>query len=155
MIDDLFNPNPEGTDRLHAGFYLLKMRRSSRIDVPVRVWFGPPEDPDYRQYQDANAPSGMSYTPIALRPTLERSPRWQVEINGILFGDPDNPPCIAGRPVETLDGIWPQCMAEPIDQDEYEYRVARSDWAEQWDGDDPYSGTGARVDPMTARLPFQ
>jgi hypothetical protein len=141
VILDLFNPRPEGADALEQGFYLVKMRRSGRIDVPLRIWFGPPEDPETR------------HLPMAERAVLDRSWRWQLEINGVLFGDEDNPPHIAGRPILTLEGIWPEAKAEPIDQADYEYRVARADYAESWDENDPYGGTGARVDPMTATLP--
>lgn len=154
MIVDAFNPRPEGSDRLEEGFYLLTMHRSGRVSVPIRIWFGPPEDPDFLTCADADSPSGQRYIPIAERVTFDRSPRWQVEINGVPFGDPDNPACIAGRPIDTLDEIWPRCARVLIDQREYEYRVARAVWAEAHDENDPFGGTGARVDPMTATLPF-
>lgn len=140
-IPDLFDPRPDGADALEAGFYLLKMRRSGRVDVPIRIWFGPPEDPDSRAL------------PIDNRWKLDRAWRWNIEINGVLFGDPDQPVHIAGRPVETLEGIWPEAKAEPIDQPEYEFRVARADYAERWDENDPFGGTGAKIDPLTATLP--
>lgn len=101
--------------------------------MPIRIWFGPPEE-------DGEP--------------LDRSPRWQVEINGIPFGDWEAPPTIAGRAVETLEGIWPQCMSNPIDEAEYRYRVDRAEYAESYDPADPFARTGGRVDPMTARLPF-
>lgn len=141
MIPDLFNPHPDGVDALEQGFFMLSMSRSGRVSVPIRVWFGPPEDPDTRHLR------------IGARLKLDRSWRWQIEINGVLAGDPDTPAYIAGRPIETLEGIWPEAKANPIDQAEYEYRVARADYAERWDENDPYGGTGARVDPLTATLP--
>lgn len=145
MIQDPFNRERDGADDLEEGFFLLKKRRAGRVDVPIRIWFGPPEDLEHDR---------EGYVPIAERPVLDRSWRWQVEINGVLAGDPDSPAHISGRPVDSLVGIWPECKSEPIDRAEYEYRVARADWAERFDEDDPYGGTGARIDPMTAPLPM-
>lgn len=142
LVDDLFNPNPDGSDRLKEGFYLLKKHRSGRVSVPLRIWFGPPEDPETVD------------RPIAERTIMDRSPRWQIEINGVLAGDPECPACISGRPVELLEDIWPVAKGEPIERYEYEYRVARAAYAEQYDPNDPFGGTGAKIDPMTATLPF-
>lgn len=143
MIDDVFNPIQEGADGLEPGFYLLPKRRAGRVDVPIRIWFGPPDDPE------------TMHLPVAQRAQLDRSWRWQIEINGVLAGDPDFPACIAGWPVDELGEIWPVAKGYPIDQAEYDYRVARAVHAEQYDERDAFGGTGSRVDPMTARLPFQ
>jgi hypothetical protein len=141
MIEIMFHPVQAGADALTVGFFLLKKRRGGRVDVPVRVAFSPPPDPD--------APG-----PLIDRPALDRSPRWMVEINGVLFGDPDNPVCIAGREVTTLEGIWPEAKAHPSTEEEYRYRVARADHAELYDDRDPFGGTAAYVDPLTATLPM-
>lgn len=135
MIPDLFNPHPAGADALREGCFLLKKRRAGRVDVPIRIFFGPPRDPDTGE-------------------PMDRSWRWQVEINGVLAGDPERPAYIGGFPVESIDVFWPHCATEPIDRAEYDYRVARADYAEEHDPDDPYGGTGARIDPLTATLPF-
>jgi hypothetical protein len=135
MIDEPWIRDRSGADALEEGYFLLKKRRAGRIDVPVRVFFGPPLDPDTGEEMD-------------------RAPLWQLEINGVNAGYPERPACISGRPVDSLEGIWPECKSEPIDKAEYDYRVARADWAEQHDENDPFGGTGAKVDPMTATLPF-
>jgi hypothetical protein len=141
MIETMFHPRQLGADALEEGFFLLPKRRAGRVDVPVRIAFAPPPDPD-------------AAGPLIDRPVLDRSPRWLVDINGILFGDPDNPVCIAGRPVETLEGIWPEAKAHPSTEAEYRYRVARADYAEIYDENDPFGGTAARIDPLTATLPM-
>lgn len=121
-----------GVDAVEEGYYLL--RREGRVDVPIRIWFGWPLDPETNEL-------------------LERSPRWMVEINGDLAGDPDAPARIDGRPIESLVGIWPECRRWPTDRADYEYRVDRARFAQQHDPSDPFADAG-RVDPMTAPLPF-
>lgn len=153
MIQDLYIRDQDGADALEEGFFLLTKHRSGRVSVPVRIWFGPPEDPETRR-RWVSGEQRWEYVPIAERRPLDRSPRWQVEINGVLAGDPDEPAMISGRPVDDIGDVWPVCKREPIDRVEYEYRVARADHAEQHDPDDPFGGTGAKIDPMTARLPF-
>lgn len=137
LIDDIMmrDRDQDGPDGLQAGYFLLPMRRSDRVDVPIRIWFGPPEDPD---------------EPGAY---LDRGHAWHIEINGIEAGDPDNPACIAGRPIEHLDEIWPRAKAFPITADDYAFRVARADHAEQWDENDAFGGTGRKIDPLTVTLP--
>jgi hypothetical protein len=136
MIVDMFNPAPDGADALEEGCYLFRRGPSGRIDIPLRIWFGPPQNPDA---VDA--------------PPLDRSPRWQVEINGGLYGDPDQPVFIGNHPVETLVGIWPNAKLRPTTREDYDYRVARADHAALYDADDPFAITGGRVDPMTSTLP--
>jgi len=136
MIPDLYNPCQSGPDALVAGTYLRRSR--GRVDIPVRIWFGPPQDPEDR---DA---------------VLDRSWRWQIEINGGLYGDPDNPVFVGDRPLLTLDGIWPEALKYPAEQadfDEYEYRVALADHAALHDPRDAFARTGGRIDPMQCTLP--
>lgn len=135
MIPDLYNPNPTGADALVEGYY-LRRGRSGRIDIPVRVWFGPPQDPDNRNL------------------ILDRAQRWQIEINGGLYGDPDQPVFIDRWPVEHYSDVWPLGEHSRITRDEYEYRVARADHAALYDPTDPFGVTGGRIDPMTCTLPF-
>lgn len=133
MIADPFNPVQDGADRLEEGYFLLDMHRSGRVAVPIHVWYGPPIDEDGQP--------------------MDRSWRWQIEINGVLAGDPDAPACIAGRPVDELGEIWPHCKRHPIDESDYRFRTDRANWAERYDDRDPFAGTGRKIDPMTAPLP--
>lgn len=134
MIPNPFLRPQPGADGLVEGCYLLKVGEG-RVDVPIRIWFGPPIDPI----------DGTE---------LDRRARWQIHVNGIEYGDPDYPPVIAGRPVDHLDQIWPRCATMPIPVEEYNYRVDRAEYAEEWDQDDPFARTGGRVDPMQAAMPF-
>lgn len=134
MVEDLFIREQDGVDALEEGWFLLKRRRAGRVDVPIRIWFGPPQDSETGAIMD-------------------RSWRWQIEINGVDALNPDQPAMISGQPVTSLEGIWPEAKTEPIDKAEYDYRVARAAWAEEHDENDPYGGTGARIDPLTATLP--
>lgn len=144
MIPDEFIMDQDGADALEEGFYLLTMSRSERVDVPVAIWFAPPPDAEHPNSEGV---------PPRFMPTLDRSPRWMVEVNGVLIGDPDAPACIAGRPIEFLDEIWPRCARDQIDERDYRYRVDRALHAEQFDAADPFGGTGRKVDPLTATLP--
>jgi hypothetical protein len=134
MIPDPFIREREGVDALQEGYFLLKLS-GLRIDVPIRIWFGQPADP--------------------LDPTvlLDRAPRWQIEINGILLGDPENPPLISGQPVDDIVRFWPRCSADRIEEAEYAYRIDRAQYAEDYDPSDPFARTGGRVNPLTASLP--
>ncbi|QTH19631.1 hypothetical protein HRJ34_14735 [Rhizorhabdus wittichii] len=146
LVQFPYSRQQPGVDAVEEGYYLL--RREGRVDVPIRIWFGWPLDPETNEL-------------------LDRSPRWQIEINGILAGDPDEPAYIDGRPVLTLEGIWPDCRKHPIvpgldgldeherrdrERREYEFRVARAEHARTWDANDPFA-TAGRIDPMTAPLP--
>ncbi|MBX9814054.1 MAG: hypothetical protein K2X76_05070 [Sphingomonas sp.] len=133
MIPDPLIQARASADGLVAGFYLLPRRRAGRVDLPVRIWFGPPEDEDG--------------TP------LDRSPRWQVAIAGTVL-DFYEPVRLGGMTISALDDVWPACAAHPIDEADYRYRIARQDYAAAHDPEDPFGTPGARIDPMTARLPF-
>lgn len=134
MIPDPFIRDRGGDpDALEEGYFLLEMHRSGRVSVPIRIWFGPPLDEEGQP--------------------MERSWRWQIEINGVLFGDPDAPPAIAGRPIDRLDEFWPHCKRCPITAEDYRYRVDRANHAEKYDENDPFGGTGRRIDVLTAPLP--
>lgn len=120
-----------GVDALEEGCFLIQRRRADRVDVPVRIWFGPPLDPETLEEMD-------------------RSPRWQIDIAGVPF---DEPLYFGGMTISSLIDFWPACKREPIDRAEYDYRVARTNWAIANDPDDAFATVGGRIDPMTATLP--
>src|SRR3546814_16998233 len=59
VIADRFTRDQGGTAPLVEGFYLLNLNRARRVSIPVRIWFGPPLDPETRE-------------------EMERAPRWQI-----------------------------------------------------------------------------
>lgn len=132
MIPDPYLREQGVPDALVEGFYLIKRRRAGRIDMPVRIWFGAPLDEEGNE--------------------LDRSHRWQIMVAGILLGD--EPLAIGGVTIAHLSDLWPACADEPIDRDEYDYRIERAAWAAQYDPTDPFATPGGRIDPMTAPLPF-
>lgn len=131
MIADPFIREQSGPDRLIAGCYLISRQRADRVDMPVRIWFGPPLD------EDGNA--------------LDRSYRWQVAVCGMVL---DEPARIGGITINDISDIWPTCASNPIGRDEYEFRLARASYAAANDPNDPFGTPGGRIDPMTAPLPF-
>lgn len=133
MIPDPFLRVQESADALEEGYFLLQRRRARRVDLPVRIWFGPPIDEDGEE--------------------LDRSPRWQVMIAGALLGV--DPWRLAGLLITSLADVWPACRNDPIEEPDYRYRMQRQEWSGQYDPEDPFGSPGSKIDPMTARLPFQ
>ena len=120
-----------GADALVEGHYLVQRRRARRVDIPVRIWFGPPLDPETREEMD-------------------RSPRWQIEIAGTLF---DEPLTIGNVPFNDLSDFWPAIANEPITAQEYRFRLEMAAWAQTHDPDNALASPGGRISPMTATLP--
>lgn len=134
MIRDRFIREQEGVDALEEGYFLLQRRRSQRVDMPVRIMFDAPVDPDTGE-------------------ALDRSPRWRVLIGGVEVDE--EPFWLGGVQFQTMTDFWPRCKMEPIDAQEYEYRMQRQAWASDYDPYDPFGTPGGRINPMTATLPFQ
>jgi len=132
MIPDPFIHARGGADPLIEGFYLIRMDRSRRVSVPVRVWYGPPTDPV----------TGEEF---------DRSPRWQIQVGFQRLED--QPIRVGPLRFDTLDDVWPRCAKDPIDEVDYRYRLERAEWAAGNDETDPYSQLGGRIDPMTCALP--
>jgi hypothetical protein len=128
-----FDNDQSGIGGLVAGHYLYRRDLAQMLPVPIMVEFAAPRDPETGE-------------------RLDRSPRWQFWIRGKLYGSED-PPYWGGFEVDEdrLDKIWPKCMRWPIDEEEYEFLVARHQWAIENDHDDPHGGD-IKIDPMTAPL---
>ena len=129
--DDLFDPRPEGSDAPVAGFY--QWLRHGRPAVPVRIWFGPPLDPETGEEMD-------------------RSWRWQMLAAGrpvvALEEDRDGP----FDPVWA--DVWPQVSHDPIPPSEYEFLIATIRHAESYDPDSPFAKPFRKIDLRSATLPF-
>lgn len=80
-----------------AGFYRTKLARGGPW-CGVRIWFGAPPDPETGEL-------------------LDRSHRWQAEINGNACD---------------IDAVWPHVAGRFIDKAEYEYLVALSKHAKTY-----------------------
>ncbi len=122
-----------------AGRYLMPLVRGGVL-VPVRIWFGPPPDPETR------AP-------------LDRTPRWNCEINGEIAYRCTGPTREAARCLwcrrdgapkcgELIDvyDAWPYCARRPVDEAEYRYRLALRAYAESHEPDAPAAQPGRKVD---------
>lgn len=131
MIPDPFIRDRAGADPLIEGYYLLERRRAGRIDVPMRVWFGPPVDEDGEE--------------------MDRSPRWQIQIGFALLEEEELR--IGGIWIRNLDDIWPVALKNPIDEAEWNYRLDRHEWAAAYDQHDAFSEIGGKIDPLTVSLP--
>lgn len=71
---------------------------------------------------------------------LERSHRWQI--------------MLAGELLEEWDRVWPRCANLPIDESEYQFRMARIEYARAADPDDPFGAVDGRIDLLSAPIPF-
>ena len=98
--------------------------RRDCVSMPVRVWFGPPLDPVTGE-------------------ELDRTWRWQVMEAGQLVEE-----------IEQIARIWPKVMRAPTTKQEYEYRLARIEWARENDPSDPFGAVYGKIDLRTAPLPF-
>jgi hypothetical protein len=77
-------------DQPVAGYYKRRLVKNGPW-IPVRIWFSAPTDP----HQPGE--------------TLDRSPRWQAELDGREIGIWD---------------VWPACSGHPIDEAEFRYMIA-------------------------------
>ena len=105
-----------------AGFFRHRLSSQS-VAVGVRIHFGPPLDPVTGE-------------------ELDRSWRWQADVNG--------------EPFDDFDRIWPACLAEPISEADYLIFCKRQDWARENAPDSSYAKPGRKYDPLstTQPLPF-
>lgn len=133
LIPDRFRREQEGIDALQEGQWLILQRGGRRVDIPVRVTFGPPEDPE----------TGAA---------LDRPWRWRIFVGGYELDD--EPVRVGPLQINDLSAFWPSCLKNPIDDREYDFRLERQAWAAEYDPLDPFGSPGGRIDPLTAPLPF-
>ena len=137
--DIVFERDQSGiTGGLREGCYLY--RRQGHVSLPVRVWWGPPPDLE----TDQKVEHGDRYAPV-----MDRSPRWNIEIAGVLAEDERSP-----RAMARLADVWPRCLLNPTSEAECRYRLARIVHARQHSPTDPFGQRFGRVDLFTAPPPF-
>jgi len=102
-----------------AGFYKMRMVRGG-APAGVRIFYGPPIDPLTGEEMD-------------------RSLRWQAEVNGI---------------IDELERVWPGCMREPIDAAEYRFMCDASAHARDTDARNPMGQPRKRVEWDSATPPL-
>jgi hypothetical protein len=70
---------------------------------------------------------------------LDRSHRWQAEFNG--------------DPIE-IEDVWPVCAKHPATERDYRVAAKRQTWAQEHAPKSAYADPRARLDPLSAPLPF-
>ena len=102
-----------------AGFYRFRLRGGT-VRGGVRIWHGPPYDPVTGE-------------------ELDRSWRWQAEMDGQYI---------------EIDDVWPQCAGEPISEDAYRELVARRIWAQQNAPRSSYADRTRKIDLLSTHHPL-
>lgn len=122
-MDNIFERDQSGyADGFVEGYYAH--RRRGHVMLPVRVWWGPPDG-------------------------LDRSPRWQISVAGVILDDET-----AGRALARREDVWPRCQEQPISEAEFRYLQARIDHAREHSPTDPYGDHRGKVDLLNAKDPF-
>lgn len=112
--------NPVRDDTPQAGFYRMKLVRNGPW-CGVRIWYGAPSDPD---------------NPGQL---LDRSHRWQAEINGWAC---------------QIERVWPWAAGRNVDEAEYRYLVALSSHAKEHAPEMAEADPMKPINPLTIPVPF-
>lgn len=98
-----------------AGYYRRKLVKGG-VWMPVKLWFGPPLDPDTGE-------------------ELDRSHRWQaMDGDRLVAGEAD------------IQDIWTRCCREPINATEYFYLVKDREWCRENAPHLPEANPTKRVD---------
>jgi hypothetical protein len=129
-IERVFVRDAGDPDGFVEGDYLHNRR--GHVAMPVRVWWGPPLDPEN---------GGV----------MDRSPRWNVTIAGDSLIEDERQPDFV--PIARLDDVWPRCRGGATDRGETAYRQARVEYARAADDLDPFGHPQGRLDLLTATIP--
>lgn len=132
-LDDIFHADPGGTDAPLPGTYAWL--RGGRPPQPVRIWYGPPADPDTGEEMD-------------------RGWRWQMLVSG-------RPALLDETERDTLEcdwqpawsDVWPRCAVSPLEPADYAYLVALIEHAREHEPDNPFARPGRKIDLNTAAMP--
>lgn len=112
---------PQDVSTPCAGYFRHRLSSGS-VAVGVRIYFDQPVDPVTGE-------------------RLDRSYRWQADVNGEPFAD--------------WDRIWPACTGEPISETEYQSYCNRQRWARDNAPASSYAEPGRRRDPLSTSEPLQ
>lgn len=103
-----------------AGFYEGKVRANGVV-AGIRIWHGPPADPVTGE-------------------ELDRSYRWQAEVNGL--------------PID-FDRVWPKCAAKPVTLERYRLHCAKTQWAKEHKPDSAYADPRTKdISALSEPTPF-
>lgn len=102
-----------------AGFYRHRFGRDT-IEVGVRIWHGPPLDPVTGE-------------------ELDRSWRWQAEVNGCLVD---------------FERVWPACALNVVSEADYRTFCARQSWAKESAPKSAYAQPGRKIDRLSRETPL-
>lgn len=103
-----------------AGYFRFRLR-SGGVACGVRIHHGPPLDPVTGE-------------------VLDRSWRWQADVNGEPFGD--------------FDRVWPGCTGEPISERQYAEYVMRHVWARDHAPDSAFADPSRKRDALSRSEPL-
>lgn len=129
-LETLFRRDSDAPDALREGRY--RWNRQGHVPLPVRVWYGPPVDREWPAL-------------------LDRSPRWQVWIDGVPLDDYAERRRI--EPHEALTRFWPKCAGSPLSAGDYRYLLAMARYARRHDGFSPFASRSGKVDLLSATIP--
>lgn len=103
-----------------AGFYEGKVRAHGVV-AGIRIWHGPPADPVTGE-------------------ELDRSWRWQAEVNGL--------------PID-FDRVWPKCAAREITMGRYQLHCRKTQWARENNPDSAYADPRTKdISALSEPVPF-
>lgn len=110
--------NPGWPTKEQPHLYRVRLVKGAAWSA-VKVWYGQPLDPLTSEL-------------------LDRSPRWQVEVNGTLINEPFDL-------VMLIDGQAPIVKGERIDEVEYRYLLKTHSWAREYEPDAPEANPRKRI----------
>jgi hypothetical protein len=103
-----------------AGFYEGKVRAHG-VRAGIKIWHGPPSDPVTGE-------------------ELDRSWRWQAEVNGM--------------PID-FDRVWPKCAGSKITAERYDLHCRKTLWARENNPDSAYADPRTKdISALSEPLPF-
>lgn len=106
-------------DKPEEGYFQFRLHRGA-VFSGVRIWYGPPNDPVTGE-------------------ELDRSWRWQAEMNG--------------EPID-FERVWPVCAGDPITAAQYRKFIATQAWARKNAPDSAYAERGRRHDLLSISEPL-
>lgn len=126
-IELIFSRHSDAAEALVEGYY--RWERAGCVPVPIRIWWGPPLDPE----QDPQ-----------LGIELDRSPRWNVLVDGYPLEAPGTP---------KLEWFWPGIQNTPTRRGDYEYLLDRARHDRIHDPNSPFAQANRKVDLLSATIP--